>query len=80
MRRRMRFTRDEVLPLLVNHVAEAEIFRDNQVSISIRTSVRTLSPSFMVAYIDKETGEKAYKPAATISEAIDFAEELQVVR
>lgn len=80
MGRKRYFSHDEVLPQLIDHVAEAQIFSANQVSISVRTPVRTGISQFMVTYIDPETKEKAFRPFHHIEQALDFAEDVQVVR
>lgn len=80
MGRKRYFSHDEVLPQLIDHVAEALIFSANQVSIAVRTPVRTGMAQFMVTYVDRASGEKAFKPFTHIEQAIDFAEDVQVVR
>lgn len=80
MGRKRYFSHDEVLPQLIDHVAEALIFSANQVSISVRTPVRTGISQFMVTYTDPETKEKAFRPFHHIEQALDFAEDVQVVR
>jgi len=79
MGRKRYFSHDEVLPQLIDHVAEAQIFSANQVSIAVRTSVRTSVAQFMVTYVDPDTKEKAFKFFHHIEQAVDFAEDVQGV-